>query len=58
MYFDLVNYAYALPMGLAMIVGAYCGAKVALNKGASYVRPLFILMTTILIGKQLWTLWQ
>ena len=58
MYFDLVNYAYALPMGLAMIVGAYCGAKVALKKGASYVRPLFILMTTILIGKQLWTLWQ
>ena len=58
MYFDLVNYAYALPMGLAMIAGAYCGAKIALKKGASYVRPLFILMTTILIGKQLWTLWQ
>lgn len=55
-YFDLVNYAYALPMGLAMICGAYCGAKLALSKGAAYVRPLFILVTTVLIGKQLWDL--
>lgn len=40
-------------MGLAMIVGAWCGAHVALSKGAGYVRPLFIIMTTVLIGKQL-----
>ena len=40
-------------MGLAMIVGAWCGARVALSKGTGYVRPLFIIMTTILIGKQL-----
>ena len=53
-YFGLVNYAYSIPMGLAMIAGAYCGTKMALTKGVGYVKPLFIVMTTVLIGKQLW----
>ena len=51
--FGLVNFAYAIPMGLGMILGAFCGAKMAISKGAAYVRPLFIAMTVILIGKQL-----
>ncbi len=49
----LVNFYYAVPMGLSMIVGAYVGARMAIAKGAAYVRPLFIGMTVILIGKQL-----
>ena len=49
----LVNFSYAIPMGLGMIVGASCGAKMAISKGAAYVRPLFISMTVILIGKQI-----
>ncbi|MBR3746830.1 MAG: hypothetical protein IKN27_07715, partial [Selenomonadaceae bacterium] len=49
----LANFSYAIPMGLGMIVGAHFGAKMAISKGAAYVRPLFIGMTTILIGKQL-----
>lgn len=52
-YFGLVDFLYAIPMGLAMIAGAWCGARVALKKGTGYVRPLFIIMTTVLIGKQL-----
>ena len=52
-YFGLVNFSYAVPMGIAMIAGAWCGAHMALSKGTGYVRPLFIVMTTILIGKQL-----
>lgn len=55
-YFGLVNFAYAIPMGLFMILGAYAGAKIALKKGAGYVRPLFIVMTSVLIGKQLFDL--
>ena len=50
---ELVNYSYALPMGVGMIIGAHCGARMAISKGAAYVRPLFIGMTVILIGKQL-----
>lgn len=57
-YFGAVNFSYAIPMGLAMIVGAWCGAHMALSKGAGYVRPLFIIMTTILIGKQLMDLFR
>ena len=49
----LVNFSYALPMGFGMILGAYFGAKTAITKGAAYVRPLFIGVTVILIGKQL-----
>ena len=57
-YFGIVDFAHAIPMGLAMIVGAWCGAHVALSKGAGYVRPLFIVMTTVLIGKQLFELFK
>lgn len=53
-----VNFAYALPMGCGMIVGAHCGARIAITKGASYVRPLFICVTVILIGKQLFELFK
>lgn len=51
--FGLVNFSYAIPMGCGMILGATCGAKMAITKGAAYVRPLFIGMTVILIGKQI-----
>lgn len=51
--FGLVDFSYAIPMGLGMIIGAHFGAKMAIKKGAAYVRPLFIGMTIILIGKQL-----
>ena len=49
----LADFSYAIPMGIGMIFGAICGTKMALTKGAAYVRPLFICVTTILIGKQL-----
>ena len=51
--FGLANFSYAIPMGLGMIIGAHFGAKMAITKGAAYVRPLFIGMTIILIGKQI-----
>lgn len=57
-YFGAVNFFYAIPMGISMIIGAFCGARMALSKGAAYVRPLFILVTTILIGKQVWDLFK
>ena len=49
----LANFSYAMPMGCGMILGAHFGAKMAITKGAAYVRPLFIGMTVILIGKQI-----
>lgn len=49
-----VNYAYGLCMGAAMIVGALAGSRFAIARGTAYIKPLFISVTTVLIGKQLW----
>lgn len=55
-YLGFIDFSHAIPMGLAMIAGAYCGASMALKKGVGYVRPLFIIMTTVLIGKLVYDL--
>jgi uncharacterized protein len=52
----LIQYQYAIPMGIAMVFGAWAGSRLAIRRGAAYVRPLFILMTTLLVGKQVWDL--
>ncbi|OEF97604.1 sulfite exporter TauE/SafE family protein [Desulfuribacillus alkaliarsenatis] len=62
-YFDSVNFYYGIPMGLAMVVGAYFGSRLAISKGAAYVKILFIGITVTLIGKSIWDyinnfLWQ
>lgn len=49
-----VIWGYGLFMAPAMILGAYCGSRLAIKKGAAYVRPLFLVVTTLLIGKQVW----
>ena len=51
-----IHYGYGIPMGIAMIAGALAGSRVAIRKGTAYVKPLFIAVTAILIGKQLWDL--
>ncbi|TVY00388.1 TSUP family transporter [Cohnella terricola] len=51
-----VNYVYGLPMGLAMVAGALTGSRLAIRKGSAYVKPLFFLVTALLIGKQIWDL--
>ena len=56
--FGSVNFVYGFTMGIAMIIGAIAGSKFAIAKGAAYVKPLFISVTTLLVGKQLWDLLQ
>ncbi len=53
-YFGSVNYSYAIPMGISMILGAIVGSRLAIKKGAAYVRPLFLFMSVVLISKQIW----
>lgn len=55
-YLGIINYEYAVPMGIAMIFGAYAGSRMAITKGVAYVRPMFIIVTGILIGKQILSL--
>lgn len=51
-----VYWTYGLAMGVSMIFGAIFGSKIAIKHGASYVRPLYLCVTTILIGKQIYEL--
>lgn len=54
--FGLVHYGYGLPMGAGMIAGSLVGSRLAIRKGAAYVRPLFLIVCCVLIGKQAWDL--
>ena len=47
---------YAIVMGIVQLLGARVGAKMAISKGAKFVRPLFLVITTLLIGKQVYEL--
>jgi uncharacterized protein len=51
LFLGTVNFTYGFIMGFAMILGAYVGSKIALNKGTEFIRVLFIIVTTILILK-------
>ena len=49
-----VLWVYGVIMAGGMIVGAIFGSRMAIKKGAAYVRPLYLLVTTLLIGKQVY----
>ncbi|MCE3398625.1 hypothetical protein LCC45_14845, partial [Staphylococcus aureus] len=49
-----VNFTYGFIMALSMIVGSYFGAHFALKKGVGYVKNLFILVTAVLILKNIY----
>lgn len=51
-----VLWMYGLLMGIAMVAGAYFGSRTAIKHGASYVKPLYLVVTTLLIGKQVYEL--
>lgn len=51
-----VLWTYGLLMGAAMVAGAYFGSRMAIKHGASYVKPLYLVVTTLLIGKQVYEL--
>ncbi|PEF34515.1 hypothetical protein CON84_25630 [Bacillus sp. AFS094228] len=52
-FLDTVNFSYGIPMGISMIAGALAGSKFAIKKGVAYVRVLFIIVTVILIVKNI-----
>ena len=49
-----IVWKYGLIMGAAMVVGAIFGTRMAIKKGAAYIRPLYLTVTTLLIGKQVY----
>ena len=51
-----INLPYAITMAVGQVLGARIGAKLAIAKGAAYVKPLYLTVTTLLIGKQVYDL--
>ena len=56
MFLGQVNWEYGLLMASTQILGSIVGTKLAILKGASWVRPIFIVVSITLIGRQLWLL--
>ncbi|EMA6343761.1 TSUP family transporter [Bacillus cytotoxicus] len=53
LFLDIIHFEYGIIMGLSMIIGAYFGSRFAVQKGVGYVRTLFLLVTILLIGKNI-----
>ncbi|MBC2855520.1 TSUP family transporter [Cetobacterium sp. 2A] len=51
MYYGKIAYFYALSIGVIMLIGASVGAKFAVSKGTKFIRPVFLIITTIVTIK-------
>lgn len=51
-----VVWAVGLPAACCNLVGSYIGSKLALEKGAKVIRPMFLVVLAILVGKLVWDL--
>lgn len=53
MFAGTVNYSIAIPAAFCGILGNYIGAGLALKKGAKLIRPMLIVVLTLLLVKML-----
>lgn len=49
-----INYKIGIPVAIFMIIGARLGTKVALNKGAKLIKPIFVTMSLAVATKMLY----
>lgn len=49
-----INYRIGIPVALFMIVGARLGTRVAINKGAKVIKPIFVTMSLAVAVKMLY----
>lgn len=52
-YLGKVNFFYSIPIGIIMVFGATLGAKMAVSKGTSFIKPIFLVVTTIVLVKMI-----
>lgn len=48
-----IIYIYAIPLSFVMFIGGQLGAKFAIKNGASVVRPIFISISILTVGKMI-----
>lgn len=51
-----VRWDYALPMGLAILAGAFVGSGMAVKNGPRLIRPIFITIALAMGGKLVWSM--
>ncbi|WP_243201568.1 MULTISPECIES: TSUP family transporter [unclassified Fusibacter] len=51
-----VMYAYGIPMAFSMMLGGQVGAKLALKKGSKFIKPVFVVVSLILVVKMVFDL--
>jgi uncharacterized membrane protein YfcA len=49
-----INYIYGIPVAIAMILGARVGVRLAINKGAKLIKPIFVAMSLAAAIKMLY----
>jgi uncharacterized membrane protein YfcA len=52
-----VDWVIGLTMGASLMVGAFLGARTAINGGAAFIRPVFILVVLALTVRLAWQHW-
>lgn len=53
-----VNFAAAGAMICGQVIGAQLGARLAIRRGAAFIRPVFLIVASILAAKLLWDVWR
>ncbi|MEM6613475.1 MAG: TSUP family transporter [Cyanobacteria bacterium P01_C01_bin.72] len=49
-----IRFTEGITGALGVIIGAYLGSSFATKKGAKFIKPVFVTITVILIGKLIW----
>lgn len=52
-YYGHVYFLYSIPIGFIMFLGAKCGTLFAIKKGSKFIRPFFIIISTLTIIKMI-----
>lgn len=51
-----IDYLYSIPLSLVAFLGAQCGAKYAIKKGAKFIRPIFLITASLTTLKMIFEL--
>lgn len=49
-----INYLMGIPMAIFMMIGARVGARLAIKKGAAFIKPIFVTMSLAVAGKMIY----
>lgn len=48
-YYGKLSWIYGISMGIVMLFGSRLGAKTAIQKGSKFIKPIYIVITTIVL---------